>query len=325
MYLKSVHLKFTRPEILILLLLNVTVGQKFEGYSSAKKVVIGNAAESFAELAANDTLSFPTSDIDLDIPTTTIKRPDAIGVVIGISKYSHADVPRVDYARRDALLMRDYMIRGMGFSEENIIVALDGDATQAVFNRIFGGQLENFIKAGQSDVFVYYSGHGAPDVNKSSAYFVAHDTDPNYPVQTGYSLDSFYAQLDQLQARSVTVVLDACFSGASDAGMVIQQASPIFISVENPAANLKNGVVMTSSSGDQISSWYREKGHGLFTYYFLKGLRGEADRDQDDQVTSTELYGYLMEHVPYLARRKFNREQTPQLMGEALDQVLVAY
>lgn len=318
------YLKFARPAVLILLLLNVAVGQKFEGYSSAKKIVIGDA-DSSVELAVDDTITFPISDIDLDIPTTTIKRPDAIGVVIGISKYSNADVPRVDYARRDALLMRDYMIRVMGFSAENIIMALDGEATQAVFNRIFGGQLENFIKAGESDVFVYYSGHGAPDVNESSAYFVAHDTDPNYPVQTGYSLESFYTQLDQLQAKSVTVVLDACFSGASDGGMVIQQASPIFISVENPAANLKNGVVMTSSSGDQISSWYREKGHGLFTYYFLKGLRGEADRDRDDQVTSTELYGYLMENVPYLARRKFNREQTPQLMGEALDQVLVAY
>ncbi len=121
------------------------------------------------------------------------------------------------------------------------------------------------------------------------------------------------------------MVLDACFSGASDAGMVIQQASPIFITVENPAANLTNGVVLTSSSGDQISSWYREKGHGLFTYYFLKGIKGEADRDNDEQVTSMEIYGYLMENVPYLARRKFNREQTPQLLGGALDQILVAF
>ena len=115
-----------------------------------------------------------------------------------------------------------------------------------------------------SDVFVYYSGHGAPDLENASlsggqtgAYFVAHDTDPNYAAQTGYSLDQFYKGLDALEAKSVTVVLDACFSGGSDAGMLIQQASPIFISVENPAANLKSGVVLTSSSGEQISSWYR--------------------------------------------------------------------
>ena len=319
------NLQFSKPTILIFLLLNVAAGQQFEGVSPAKKVVIGTAAESAITFTDNDTITFPTSDIDLDIPVTSIKRPDAIGVVIGISKYSHADVPRVDYARRDALLMRDYMIRVMGFSAENIIMALDADATQGAFNRIFGAQLGNFIKAGESEVFVYYSGHGAPDVNESTAYFVAHDTDPNYPAQTGYSLESFYNELQNLEAKSVTVVLDACFSGASDAGMVIQQASPIFITVENPAANLTNGVVLTSSSGDQISSWYREKGHGLFTYYFLKGIKGEADRDNDEQVTSMEIYGYLMENVPYLARRKFNREQTPQLLGGALDQILVAF
>ena len=58
---------------------------------------------------------------------------------------------------------------------------------------------------------------------------------------------------------------------------------------------------------------------------FLKGLLAEADRDNDRQITSTELFGYLMENVPYLARRKFNREQTPQLMGAELDRVLVQY
>ena len=107
--------------------------------------------------------------------------------------------------------------------------------------------------------------------------------------------------------------------------MLISEASPIFISVENPAANLVNGSILTSSSGDQISSWYSEVGHGLFTYYFLKGLRGAADGDHDNQITSTELFGYISEHVPYLARRLFNREQTPQLMGGDLDQLLVKY
>ncbi len=268
---------------------------------------------------------FPISDIDIDIPAAATLRPNAIGVIIGISKYSHPDVPQVDYARRDALLMKEYLIKSMGFSEENIILAVDQEATKGTFNRIFEGQLGNYIKPGVSDVFVYYSGHGAPDLENASAYFVAHDTDPNYAAQTGYSLDRFYRELDALDTKSVTVVLDACFSGASDAGMLIQSASPIFISVESPAANLSNGVVLTSSSGEQISSWYRDVGHGLFTYYFLKGIRGEADGDQDSKVTSAEVFGYILEHVPYLARRLYNREQTPQLMGGDLDQIIVEY
>ncbi len=300
--------------------------QQFEGVSPAKKVMIGSPVST--GVAGTDEAPgepFPTSDVDINIPVTAMQRPDAIGVVIGISPYAHPDVPTVDYAERDALLMRDYLVTAMGFSEENIIMALNESATKAAFNRIFEGQLQNYIKPGVSDVFVYYSGHGAPDLENAGAYFVPHDADPNYAVQTGYGLERFYRQLNDLEAKSVTVVIDACFSGGSEAGMLIQAASPIFISVENPAANLKNGVVLTSSSGDQISSWHREVGHGLFTYYFLKGIRGEADGDQDGQITSSEVFGYILEHVPYLARRLYNREQTPQLMGESLDQVLVAY
>lgn len=316
--------------ISLLLAITVTVAgltaQEFEGVSRSGEVRIvppGYVDPTPPEPEVVD--AYPTSDIDINIPATAAVRPAAVGVIIGITEYAHPDVPAVDYARRDARLMRDYLVEAMGFQEENIILAVDQEATKAAFNRIFEGQLQNYIMPGESDVFVYYSGHGAPNVDNAAAYFVPYDADPNYAAQTGYSLDQFYRQLNELEARSVTVVLDACFSGASEAGMLIQEASPIFISVENPAANLEQGVVLTSSSGDQISSWYPEKGHGLFTYYFLKGIRGEADGDQDGTVTSLEVYGYIMENVPYLARRLFNREQTPQLMGEVLDQVLVEY
>ncbi len=328
--------RFTSLLLAALLGHGLAAAQEFEGISRGKKVQIGVAED--IEPAASETASregWPTSDIDVDIPATLVQRPDAVGVVIGITEYAHPDVPAVDYARRDALLMRDYLITSMGFREENIIMALDREATKAAFNRIFEGQLENYIKPGVSDVFVYYAGHGAPDMGGkegegsrgegASAYFVPNDADPNYAAQTGYSLDEFYRRLNGLDAQSVTVVLDACFSGGSAAGMLIQQASPIFISVEHPAANLASGVVLTSSSGDQISSWYQEVGHGLFTYFFLKGIRGEADGNGDGKVTSTEVFGYIQENVPYLARRLFNREQTPQLMGGVVDQVLVEY
>ncbi|UCH62952.1 MAG: caspase family protein [Fidelibacterota bacterium] len=302
------------------------VAQDFEGVSRPRKVKI--VPPGYTEPTATEpepVEAYPTSDVDVDIPTAANLRPDAVGVVIGITEYAHQDVPPVDFARRDANLVRDYLVQAMGYREENIIMAVDQEATKAAFNRIFEGQLKDYIKSGESDVFIYYSGHGAPDVDNASAYFVPHDADPNYAAQTGYSLEQFYRQLNELEVRSVTVVVDACFSGGSEAGMLIQQASPIFISVENPAANLKNGVVLTSSSGNQISSWYREKGHGLFTYFFLKGIRGEADGDRDSKVTSDEVFGYIMENVPYLARRLRSREQTPQLMGGTMDQILVEY
>jgi uncharacterized caspase-like protein len=50
------------------------------------------------------------------------------------------------------------------------------------------------------------------------------------------------------------------------------------------------------------------QGHGLFTQYFLRGLDGEADRDNDKIVTASELGAYLM---PQVSRASGNL-QTPQ-------------
>jgi len=90
--------------------------------------------------------------------------------------------------------------------------------------------------------------------------------------------------------------------------------------VTNPALALTEGAVFTSSSGDEISSWYPEMGHGLFTYFFLKALRGEADMDGDRRITAGELSAYVAdrsEGVPYWARRLYQgRQQTPGFFGD---------
>jgi hypothetical protein len=79
----------------------------------------------------------------------------------------------------------------------------------------------------------------------------------------------------------------------------------------------------TAGAADQVSTWYNEKKHGLFTYYFLKGLRGAANADGDQAVTAWEMEAYLIEKVPYRAQRMHSRTQTPQVVGKSLDRVLV--
>jgi uncharacterized caspase-like protein len=90
----------------------------------------------------------------------------------------------------------------------------------------------------------------------------------------------------------------------------------VFIEVEEPVLKLKDAVVMTSAAGNQVSSWYPEKGHSLFTYYFLKGIRGEADKANGKTITAGRLKDYLSENVRYMARRLSSREQTPQVYGK---------
>lgn len=154
------------------------------------------------------------------------------------------------------------------------------------------------------------------------------DCCPNDVRLNGYPLATFYENMGKLQPKSLTIVIDACFSGGSNQGMLIRQASPVALEIENPANVGDSCVVFTSSAGNEISSWYPEKSHGLFTYFFLKGLRGEADNNGDKKLTTQELYDYVSDKtrgVPYYARSIYNgRVQTPSISGDSR-MVLVEY
>lgn len=264
-------------------------------------------------------------DVDLNIPKTNMWNPDAVAVVIGISRYQNRDVPAVDYGKRDAAVMKQYLVSLLGFDERRIIELYDHEASLAAFKRVFEEQLPNWVRAEKSDVFVYYSGHGVPDPESQEAFFAPYDCNPTYAKSTGYKVKEFYKRLAKLKARNVTAVIDACFSGSSDKGMLLKGVSPVFIKVENPLAAMENGIVFTSSTAQQVASWYHDKKHGLFTFYFLKGLRGDANLNGDKKITVEEMERYLNTHVPDQARYLNNREQTPQVMGWDKARVLVRY
>ena len=76
--------------------------------------------------------------------------------------------------------------------------------------------------------------------------------------------------------------------------MLIKNASPLFVTVENSLIAKENTVFFTASRADQVSNWYPEKKHGLFTYFFLRGLQGEADQDKDGSLTVREMGQYLL-------------------------------
>lgn len=269
------------------------------------------------------------SVIDNKVPKTDAKRDSDVAVVIGIKKYEDKDIPNVDYALRDARTMREYLVKTMGFREENIIFV--ENASGSDLTRIFGtaenekGQLYNWVKSGESDVFMYYSGHGAPHPESGDAYLVPSGADPNYLSQNGYKLDQMYENLSQVPAQSITVTIEACFSGTSEEGNVVSDISPALLNVENPIVGIENSVVFSAGTAQQVSTWYNEKGHGLFTYHFLDGLRGKADTNGDKSITAEELGEYVTNKVSYQARRFHNREQTPQVVGQNKERVLVEY
>lgn len=255
-------------------------------------------------------------DVDHDIPAGQKGGRDDIAVVIGNRIYQRG-TPNVDYAQRDARIMKEYLTQTLGYEEGNIFY--EEDAGLATFNAIFGsdsdhrGKLFNNVREGKSRVFVYYVGHGVPDPNTHEAFFLPVDADTQSLRTSGYRLQTFYDNLAKLPAREITVVLDACFSGNSAKGELLKGRSGIGMvrKAQQPAI----ATIFTSAQDDQYSVWYAEKKHSLFTYYFLKGLRGEADADRDKRITVGEMEKYLGGEVPYMARKLHGTQQQPTVSG----------
>ena len=153
----------------------------------------------------------------------------------------------------------------------------------------------------------------APQANTGDAYLVPYDGDPAFLEQTGYPFKRLYQTLEKLPTKNVIVMLDSCFSGAGGRSVLAKGARPMVLTVEGMASSSK-AVVLTATSGSHISLADQEKGHGLFTYYALQGLAGEADANGDGSIDVQELFEYLKPQVQRVARRTYNTEQVPQLI-----------
>jgi len=241
---------------------------------------------------------------DASIPyfgtSARIMTDDDLAVIVGIESYQN--LPKSDYSSNDAQLVKQY-VKALGFRERNIQIITDDKATKSSIEKSLEAWLKNRVKRG-SRILFYYSGHGAPDPANGEAYLVPYDGDPNYLSITGYPLRRLYDALGRLQAAEVTVVLDSCFSGAGGRSVLAKGARPLVITTTAlPVA--PNMAVLTATQGSQISTSSPDKGHGIFTYYFLKALK-------DGKKNVAEIYEYLKPKVEDDAKA-INVQQSPSL------------
>lgn len=223
-----------------------------------------------------------------------------MAVVIGVEKYQ--DLPASDYSSSDAKLMKEYLV-SLGVEERNIELLLNERATQSSIKKTVETWLPNRIKS-DSKVVIYYSGHGAPDAKTGDAYIVPFDGDPNYLEDTGYPLKRLYDKLGKIQVAEVIVLLDSCFSGAGGRSVLAKGARPLVMTT-TALSIPSNMAVLSATQGTQISTSSPEKGHGVFTYYFLKALK-------EGKKNVSEIYEYIKPLVEDEAKQ-LNVQQSPSV------------
>jgi len=232
------------------------------------------------------------------------ENPDDFAVVIGIEKY--VGLPDALYAEHDAKAVRAHL-EALGYPARNIAFLTGAQASRAGIAKNIETWLPRNVKV-RSTVFVYYSGHGSPDPVKGEAYLIPADGDPQYLKDTAYPVKRLYEKLEALKASHVIVALDACFSGAGGRSVMAKGTRPLVTNVDLVGGPLLKTLAFSASAADQVSGAAEGQGHGLFTYFLLRGLN-----ETHGAAKAKELFAYLSPRVQDEAKR-VNRDQTPQML-----------
>lgn len=242
-----------------------------------------------------------SSDVDKIESNITQNASNTFAVIIANEKYQETD--NVEYAINDGNAFKLYCTNLLGIPEENIHFRTNATYTNMKADLMWLKRISDVYK-GDCSIMVYYAGHGIPDEKTKGCSLLPVDGIPT-DMTTTLSLSNVYKELANMQTQKTLVFLDACFSGTGRNDQMLSQARGVSIKpkTEKPQGNM---IVFSSASGDETAFPYKEKKHGLFTYFLLKKLQATKGN-----VNLGELSDYIKSEVGKKAIVINSKPQTP--------------
>jgi tetratricopeptide (TPR) repeat protein len=255
--------------------------------------------------------------------STAVTIPRSYALIIGIAGYKNlAAKDQLLFAERDAESIYSILIspEGGNFRAENVHRLIGPRATFADVRR----ELEQWLPsvATQDDrVLIYFAGHGF--VYEGKAYLAPYDIDPSNIAGSGYSMEALGSVIGtKIKAKWKVLLTDACHSGAITPGGTPEGDRA---ALSRSLLDLNRSLFSLTASRDRERSYESADwggGHGIFTYYVVKGLEGAADQSGDGIVTADELAEYVHRNV----REATNANQNPTSERGSFDpDMLLAY
>ena len=247
-----------------------------------------------------------------------LQNKDALALIIGVADYERTPAKAV-YADKDAQTFYDYAMLKLGIPANNIKELVNPDASRVDISLAVKDWIARTIKQGKSDVYVYFAGHGLADQTGEEMYLLPADGEPRLLSDSAISRNKLFLDIASANPRSVTVFLDTCYSGTTRGTDMLIASRPIAIRAKQQ--NIPDGfTVFTAAGGDQTAKPLEEAKHGMFSYFLMKGMEGDADGNQDNQITAAELHEYVEQNVV----QQSGGSQVPELQGDA-ERVLVRF
>ena len=198
---------------------------------------------------------------------------NALALIIGVNNYLRA--PDTPYADNDALFFSDYANNVLGIPQENIRTLSNDKANEIEIKIALKSWLKGYITPNQSDIYIFFAGHGLASADGKELYLLPYDGEPKLLEDSALLRSEIFDTVKSIKPKSVTVFLDACYSGQTRGkDMIIADSRPIaIVPVESDVP--ENFNVFSASSGSEISGKPPlEANHGLFSYFPYERSRG---------------------------------------------------
>jgi hypothetical protein len=213
---------------------------------------------------------------------------NALALIVGVSNYENTKAKAL-YADNDAMLFKDYATEKLGISKNRIKILLNDGADERDILLTVREWLRRSAKPNQSDIYVFFAGHGLASDNGKDMYLLPHDGSPRLLEKTAILRNELFSDIKEANPKSVTIFLDTCYSGVTRNDEMLIAGRPIVIKAKEQA--IPDGFTLFSAaSNEQISRPLEEAKHGMFSYFLMKGMEGDADTNADNKITARELH-----------------------------------
>lgn len=229
-------------------------------------------------------------------------------LLVGVNKYLDPGLPSLRYPAVDCQGLGEALSKATeGFPNKQVIIHHDF-ATEPPTLAIVRGSLQKIVSQTQSQdsILLYFSGHGMLDPNNHQAVLCLADTRKDDLLTTGLALQELLQMLGNTDANQQLVCLDTCHSGdmklfginsgnsrnANISEPLLNTAPKLMEVLRQRAAQSKGFCALLSCDQGQQSWEFPELGHGVFTYYLMRGLLGEA-ADSSGVIEADGLYKYV--------------------------------
>ncbi|MFB3779240.1 MAG: tetratricopeptide repeat protein [Bryobacteraceae bacterium] len=262
--------------------------------------------------------------VEKDVPAAAAPKPAAVQIprsyalVIGIARYKNLpEQHQLRYPERDAQEIYSILIspEGGNFRAENVHTLIGPKATLAGMRRELEEWLPSVAKE-EDRVLVYFAGHGF--VAGGQPYLAPYDIVLDQIAKTAYPMATLGSVFGKLKAKWKVLLTDSCHSGAVAPDADVQ-------TINRSLIDLSRSVFSLTASRDRERSFESPDwggGHGIFTYYVVRGMEGEADENRNGIVTADELAEYARRNV----REATGGQQNPTSDRSSFDpDMLLAY